>query len=457
MPPSDDRTKKQRRLTPVPGVIDPSDLDFDDIDEPEAPAPPLESEPEALAEPEADAEPGAESDADEVIDVEVQDLVPDEERAHTIPEAKAVTKRRAHDLGLLLARYVRRHLPVRAPTAPHVAPEPPKLKGRLGQILPIMQLIPWLLGVVFAVSFVWDFPGASVEVFGRALSIEGLLRILSVSGLIGFATNWLAITMLFQPREKRPIVPQGLIPAQRERVIFRLAQAISQELINEEIIKQKIEESGAIRKYREQAVGVLKSVVEDPEFRDELKDLTTVYVESVLGSDEMREKLTKIALEKIEGYVGQGFGGFALKTYRAFNEEAFQRGIERAVREIPGSLDPVLDRLDDMLDTVPARIEARSEQIEAFATKTVLGFVERLDVYSMIVENARGFDEAQLENLLKKTSNEQLNYIKYLGGILGVIGGFVIWQPVLALIVLVAFTLGLWGMDEALYRLRRSS
>jgi uncharacterized membrane protein YheB (UPF0754 family) len=320
-----------------------------------------------------------------------------------------------------------------------------------------MQLIPWVLGALFAVSFAWDFPGAAVELFGRVLPVEGLLRILAVSGLIGFATNWLAITMLFQPREKRPIVPQGLIPAQRERVIFRLAQAISQELINEEIIKQKIEESGAIRKYREQAVGVLKSVVEDPEFRDELKDLTAAYVESVLGSEEMRAELTQIAMEKIEDYAGQGLRGLALKAYRAVNEDAFQRSIERAVREIPGALDPVLDRLDIALDKVPEKIEARSDQIEAFATKTVLGFVERMDIYSMIIENARGFDEAQLENLLKKTSNEQLNYIKYLGGILGVIGGFVIWQPVLALAVLVAFSLGLWGLDEALFRLRRSA
>jgi hypothetical protein len=423
--PSDKRRDAdgRRQFVPVPGVIDPDTLD--DLD--------------ANAHPEDDA-PDA-----------------DGEHVHSIPEAKAVTRRRAHDLGLLVARYVRRHLPKRPPAAPAAAPEPPRLKGRLGQILPVMRLIPWVLGALFAVSFVWDFPGAAVELFGRVLPVEGLLRILAVSGLIGFATNWLAITMLFQPRQKRPIVPQGLIPAQRERVIFRLAQAISQELINEEIIKQKIEESGAIRKYREQAVGVLKSVVEDPAFRGELKELTAAYVETVLGSEEMRAQLTQIAMEKIEDYAGQGLRGLALKAYRAVNEDAFQRSIERAVRELPGALDPLLDRIDVALDKVPEKVEARSEQIETFATKTVLGFVERLDVYSMIIENARGFDEAQLENLLKKTSNEQLNYIKYLGGILGVVGGFVIWEPVLALAVLVALGLGLWAADEALFRLSRST
>jgi hypothetical protein len=318
-----------------------------------------------------------------------------------------------------------------------------------------MRAIPWLLGAAFAASFLWDFPGWEATLLGRTLALEGLLRILAVSGLIGFLTNWLAITMLFQPREKRPIVPQGLIPAQRERVIYRLAQAISQELINERIIKEKIEASGAIRRYREQAVGVLKAVVEDPDFRADLKGLTADYVRGVLGSDDMREKLAAVAVEKIEVQAGQGLGGLALRAYRALNEEDFRRRVDQAIREIPNALDPVLDKLDDALDRVPAIVEGRSRDIEAMATKTVLGFVERMDVYQMIIENARQFDEAQLENLLKKTSNEQLNYIKYLGGILGVVGGFVIWEPVWALAVLAAFGLALWAADEALYRLRR--
>ncbi len=428
---------KRRTLTPVPGIIGPDEIEPTEIEPTEAEL--------------TDAEPG---DA-EPTEIDPPEAEPGDAHAHTVEEAKAVTRRRAHDLGLLLARTVRRHLPERSAAVPTPAPEPPRLKGRLGQILPVMRTIPWVLGALFLLSFGWDFPGASVGLFGRDLALAGLLRILAVSGLIGFATNWLAITMLFQPRAKRPIVPQGLIPAQRERVIFRLAQAISQELINEDIIKAKIEQSGAIRRYREQAVGVLKSVVEDPQFRDELKDLTAAYVESVLGSEEMREKLGELAMQKVEEYAGQGLGGLALRAYRSLNERDFQRRIDRAIREIPGALDPVLDRLDDLLDTVPERIEARSEQIEAFATQTVLGFVERLDIYSMIIENARGFDEAQLENLLKKTSNEQLNYIKYLGGVLGVVGGFVIWEPVLALAALAAFSLGLWGLDEALYRMRR--
>jgi uncharacterized membrane-anchored protein YjiN (DUF445 family) len=377
-----------------------------------------------------------------------------DEHAHTVEEAKAVTRQRARDFGVLLARTFRRHLPQRQPSARAATPPPPKLAGRLAQVLPVMRTIPWVLGAFFALSFVWDFPGQTVTLFGQVLAVEGLLRILSVSGLIGFGTNWLAITMLFQPRQKRPIVPQGLIPAQRERVIYRLAQAISQELINETIIKEKIEASGVIPRYREQAVGVLKAVVEDEEFRSDLKALTADYFETVLGSEDMRRKLAALAAEKIQQQAGQGLGGLALRAYRLVNEADFQRRIDQAIKELPAALDPVLDRLDHALDRVPGLVETRSEDIERIATKTVLGFVERLDVYEMIVENARRFDESQLEDLLKRTSNEQLNYIKYLGGILGVVGGFVIWEPLLALAVLTALALALWGADEALYRMR---
>ena len=469
-------------LPPPPGVTAPPDATdstasawLDDLPaiepelaEPERSEPPpvatvpvpamaAEAAPGAAAGETPTGEPGAELDDAELDDAELDDagreaLVPSPE---VVAEARAETRTRARDLGQLVVRYGKAHLPEREPRAPHVDTGPPKLKGRLGQIIPVLRVVPWLLGGVFAFSFVWDFPGAAVSVFGQSVSAEGLLRVLSVSGLIGFLTNWLAITMLFQPREKRAILPQGLIPAQRERVIYRLSEAISRELINADIIKAKIQESGAIARYRDLALGVVRGVVEDPAFRRDLREIAGGYVHDVLQRPDLRRELSRLAADKLEESAGQGFGGAVLKLYRSVAEDDFQKRIDRALDEIPGSVEPLLDRIDVALDAVPPKIEARSEDIEAFATQAVLGFVEQLDIRSMIVEKARGFDEGQLESLLKSTSNEQLNYIKYLGALLGVFGGLVIWQPVGALVVYTAFGLGLWGLDEALTRARR--
>ncbi len=378
------------------------------------------------------------------------------ERAHTIPEARQITRARARDLRGLVTRYARKHLPPRE-IERRAPAEPPRVTGTHARVLPYLRLIPWLLAVAFGVSFIWDFPETSFRIAGADLSLSGLLRIVSVSGLIGFLTNWLAITMLFNPRSKRPVFGQGLIPSQRERVIYRLARAVSDELINEDIIKQKIEESRVIPRYRDLALTVTRGVIEDPDFRTDLKVLTTDYLQQVLASEDVRKRIVEIAIEKIEQEVGQGLSGLALKVYRFLNEEDFQRRLDQSIRELPSSLDNVLDEMDVLLDRVPEKIEARSDEIEEWATRIVLGFVENLDVYTMIVENMSSYDEQQLENLIKGSTNEQLNYIKYLGGILGCIGGLVIWRPLFALAAFAILGSVLVAIDQLIFRSRRAA
>jgi len=369
---------------------------------------------------------------------------------------RSLTRQRAHDLRALLSKYVGRHLPESTP-APSPPDEPPRFTGSHARLLPLLKVVPWALLVAFVVSFFWDFDGIAVGLAGAVLNLDGLLRILAVSGLIGFLTNWLAITMLFNPRTQRPLFGQGLIPAQRERVIYRLAKAVSDELINEEIIKQRIEASGIIPKYREMAMSVARGVLEDEEFRADLKRMTVDYVNQVLASDRVREQIVAIAIEKLEQQMGAGLSGIALKVYRFLNEGELRRKLDQAVRELPNSLDNVMDEMDRLLDKVPGRIEARSDQIETWTSQVVLGFVENLDVYTMVMENMRNYDDTRLEELIKRASNEQLNYIKYLGGLLGCVGGFVIWKPLLALAVLGGTGIVLLAVDESVYRLRRVS
>ncbi len=374
----------------------------------------------------------------------------------TVTEAKNVTRARAQDFRKLIAKYIRRHLPS-SPSGSDVEKQIPSMSGSHSNLLPLLQIIPWALLLLFGASFMWDFPGIQTTLFSRVFVFEGLMRIVAVSGLIGFLTNWVAITMLFNPRQARPVFGQGLIPAQRERVIYRLATAVSEELINEEIIKQKIKDNDVIPKYRELAMSVTRGVLEDQEFRSDLKKMTTDYVETVLTSDQVRQRIVEYVVEKIESYVGEGVGGMALKAYRYLNEDDFKARIDKAIHGIPGQLDGVLDEMDQLLDKIPEKIEARAEDIEEFATRIVLGFVENLDVYNMVMSNMMEYDESRLEDLIKNSSNEQLNYIKYLGGALGAVGGLVIWQPLPALIAFAGMGAVLFSLDELLYRSRTSA
>ena len=492
---SDSWPEGPRRYVPVPGVISLDDLEPDDLDaaaraDAEEPADDADPPPVRPAPPEpprptptrpAPTEPPPDEDIEGIPDTplapppatpdpfspappvapdpatpDLGGAVPDGTASapggrgggrlvpprDVVDSAKEATRSQGRELVRLVTTYGKAHLPQSAPAPPRPDTGPPRMVGRVGQIIPVLQVVPWVLAAVFAGSFFWDVEG-------------DLLRVLAVSGLIGFATNWLAITMLFQPREKRAIVPQGLIPAQRERVIYRLSEAISRELINADIIKQKIQESGVIGRYRDLALGVVRGTVEDPGFRADLKGLATDYATDVLGSEPVRREVARLALERVET-AGRGLGGVALGLYRTFAEDDFQRRLDRALDELPGAVTPLLDRIDTALDAVPEKVEARADEIEEIATRAVLSFVEGFDVRTMIQERARGFDESQLEDLLKSTSNEQLNYIKYLGAVLGVLGGLVIWRPLEALAGFAAVTLALWVLDEALVRARRA-
>ena len=371
----------------------------------------------------------------------------------SLPEAKKATRDRARALEALLIETVQRHWPTSA-RAQAADAEPPRRTGMHARLLPVLQAVPWMLGGLFLFSFAWDFPGWVLGAFGYALPLEGLLRIVSVSGLIGFFTNWLAVTMLFQPREPRPVFGQGLIPAQKERVVWRLSEAISDDLINERIIKEKIRRSGIVRRYREKLLQTTHAVVEDEDFRGALKALADEYARSVLRAPAVQKRIARFIIDRLEAHAGDGLGGVALRAYRALGEHDFRRRIDEVVRRLPQSVEPALDEIDHLLDRLPAHLEKRSDRLEEAATRLVLGFVENLDVQAMVRERMEAYDERKLEELFKKTSNEQLNYIKYLGGLLGGLGGLVIWAPLPALTCFALVGLLLYTLDEMLLRTR---
>ncbi|MEM1269830.1 MAG: DUF445 family protein [Bacteroidota bacterium] len=438
-------------------------------EEPATPDPVAKPGPIAEVDPVVDPDPAVESDPAVASETQPTSIQPeaagkaetlpmpvgtegmDDGEGPSLPEVKEITQTRLRELGQLLVKYGQQHVP-EAPSKQSGAATLPPRTGSHAIAIRLLRLVPYALGTLFVLSFVWDFNGLQASLFGQTVTFEGLLRILAVSGLIGFLTNWLAITMLFQPRERRPILGQGLIPSQRERVTFRLAQAVSEELINAEIIKQKIQESGAIGRYRELALDVIKGVVEDDAFRAELKVLVVGYANQVLADKEVRTRIATLIAEKIEQNIGDGIEGLALRAYKFFRKDDFQQRIDRIILSLPTTVDDLLDNADRLLDDLPTHLEARADDIEEWVTQTVLGFVERIDIYHIIQSNLAQFDESRLENLLKRTTNEQLNYIKYLGGVLGVFGGLVIWQPIASLVVFSTIGLTVWGLDELLYR-----
>ena len=376
-------------------------------------------------------------------------------RPSSAPSAPSTEDGTASSLTRLRDRVVatvERHLPA-ADDGTSDIEEPPKRTGGYARWLPVLRGLPWILGAAFALSFAWDFPGVTLTVAGYTVALENLLRYVTVSGLIGFGTNWLAITMLFRPRQERPIVGQGLVPSQRERVAFRLAQAVSDELINKRIIMQKIRESGLAAQYRDLLVAVAGDVVTDEAVRAELKGLLRQVLRDVLSTPEVQTRIADFTAEQMEQNA-EGLPGVAFRTYRLFGEGDFQERLRAATRRLPDAIGPLLEEIDPVLDRLPAHLDRHGDTIEEVLTTLILRFVGALDVERIVFENVRAYDEQQLEMLLRRTTNEQLNYIKYLGAVLGVVGGLIIWAPAAALAAVTTLGLLVYAVDEALFRAR---
>lgn len=374
----------------------------------------------------------------------------EKEPGGALETAKQKTREHARSLWQLVARHSRIEDLAKPSTAPRVQPERKSLYS--STLVSVLSAVPYLLTAIFCVSFFWDFDNLSVEFWGLHLQFEGILKILSVSGLIGFFTNWLAITMLFKPAKKRPILGHGLIPAQKNRIAYRLAQAVSDDLINPEIIKQKISESNIIGRYREQSTKYIKSIIDDPSFREELKQWVVQYLDEMIADPEIRGALAERILLQIEEAIhDKSFEKMALKAYSFVKGQEMQHIIEEALVQIPTTVENGLDKMDDLLDQLPQKIDENSDAIENIVTTLLYKLINQLDVHTLVEENLRSYDEQHISNIIRSATNEQLRYIQYLGAVLGLIGGFVIWEPLLSVIVLASIAVILLLLDQLLY------
>lgn len=320
------------------------------------------------------------------------------------------------------------------------------------RILTVLKPIPWILLATFILSFFWDFQEVSVAIFGLTLHFEGLLKIISVSGMIGFLTNWIAITMLFRPLKKRPLLGQGLIPAHKERIAYRLAFAVSEDLINPDLINQKIKDSKSIQKYRKLTLIHLKRVTTTQAFRNDLKEWLMSYIKNIVQVPKFRKGISEQLLFEIENALQDNvLEKAALKTYTFFRGQHLNEFIEELLQKLPLTAERNISYVDEYLDELPGRIEANSDQIDEMILQILNRLVNQLNVQKLVEENLRKYDEKKLENMIRNATNEQLKTIQYLGAVLGTIGGFVIWEPTLSLIVLSTLFGSVYLVDRVLF------
>jgi uncharacterized membrane protein YheB (UPF0754 family) len=371
------------------------------------------------------------------------------EEEQSVPAESSEKENHFKKLGQILSKYLEfdsdsKTKDVQVQPAPTIAKLP---------ILQFLKPIPWILCALFGFSFVWDFQGIGTEMFGISLQFEGLIRIISVSGLIGYLTNWIAITMLFKPVKKRPLLGQGLVPAHKDRIAYRLSHAVSEDLINPDLIKQKIRESEAISRYRLQAIDHIEQITEREDFRADLKQWLLDYVDSMVQNPEFRKRMSDHILLEIEDALqNRALEKAALKTYSFLSGQTLHEFIENLLERLPVTAERNIGYIEEYLDEFPEKIHRNSDKIDEVITLLLYKLINQLNVQKLVEENLQKYDEQRLEEMIRNATNEQLKTIQYLGAVLGTIGGFVIWEPILSLITLSAVFGTIYLIDWQLYQ-----
>lgn len=182
-----------------------------------------------------------------------------------------------------------------------------------------------------------------------------------IGALIGWITNYIAVKMLFHPRNPIQLpgfVLQGVFPKRQKVFAHRLGSVVSNELFSVEDVKRLLHASAQ---------------------SDQFKNVIDQHIETVL-TQKLPEKIPMLSMVMSPQLIGV--------AKEAFNSE---------LNEL---LNAVVDALGGHLD-------------------------EALDVHAIIEEKVANFSSDKLEEILFAIMKKEFRFIEFVGGVLGFLIGCV--------------------------------
>lgn len=281
-----------------------------------------------------------------------------------------------------------------------------------------------------------------------------------IGGVIGYITNDIAIRMLFRPHRakylfgrKLPFTP-GIIPKEKGRIAGAVGGAISENLMNQEVMEKNL--------LSEEMIGKLSSTIDrffetqrnsDETLRAFLGRFLTEEEINAISTNIGEELTTLISAKLADSVVGNQIAHIAvnhvmqkmhlkhaaeiINALAAPVEQALAKNINEMLRnnssEIVESM--ILKERDRLLDCRMCELmEGKEEQIAQLKSSLVSLYqhviTERLprilhaiDISKMIETRINEMEMAEAEPLILEVMNKELKAIVWLGALLGAIMG----------------------------------
>jgi len=181
------------------------------------------------------------------------------------------------------------------------------------------------------------------------------------SALIGWVTNFIAVKMLFYPRQERNFYLfklHGVFPKRQALLAQRLGRVVANELLS---------------------VQSIQAHVHNPETMEELNQTISTETEQYL-----RNKVENIRIPLISTFID-----------------------EKRLTQIHGIMIKEIDQF------IPKIMDSMSEKLST------------LDVETMVAEEVQKFDALKIEKLIKGILHKELHFIELAGAVLGFIIGLI--------------------------------
>ncbi|HSF31826.1 MAG TPA: DUF445 family protein [Candidatus Tectomicrobia bacterium] len=180
-----------------------------------------------------------------------------------------------------------------------------------------------------------------------------------VCALIGWLTNFLAIKMLFRPRQPKSIfgfLLQGVIPRRQRDLALKIGEVVEAELLKSEDILNAID------------------------------------------SEELRGHLAVVIETRLDHFVRQKLFRGEFLYEKIFSREAVQR-VKRAL-------------ITELVNLFPLEVEAAIKQL-----------VEKVNIRKIVADRVEQFDFERLENIVYRVARTELFWVEVSGGVLGFVIG----------------------------------
>ncbi len=296
------------------------------------------------------------------------------------------------------------------------------------------------------------------EIFSEDNMVRIILTLL-ISAAIGYATNFLAVKMLFRPLKpvyikghRLPFTP-GIIPKGKPRLAKALSAAVSDSLLTSEDIENAVLSDrskqlcaqklcmGLYMRERNQLGQMLTDLSQGctyPTARKKLKEhivekgtqaavdmnigqlmideITAAVKEKTQGSmaamfitDELIAELTRPASEKFDEYI------------REKAPEMIEKAVEQELCEMEKKTMPQLFTELNITQEKLGRIIGIA--MEELLRGKLSGFLQELDIGAAAEKHINDMDNKELEELILSVMKKELNAVVNLGALIGLIIG----------------------------------